>query len=293
MLISIFYFTELPSPKRFEYNAHLMSSIKLSTFPINHMSCFEPNRMWLSAYNRIMEINEDGHLLRELSVCRWTHAGCHTLTKAGDLLFVEDSYICMLSSSGEIRNLHIHANTLSCIHSSRLNGNILVIQGKWIVRYNDKGVELQQIELFRDIIMTYHTCDITENINGDIVVASQKKRKVVAVRGDGQHKFTYLGLYPRSKFVPSGICNDIFGHLLVGNSCFDDPCVHLLDENGELLAKLLTHQGLEVNALCVDDRNNLYVGCKNRINVYTYLPDTTITKHDTKVIDIDINESPM
>lgn len=257
----------------------------MSAFRINHISCFKPSRMWLSADTRIMEIDEDGHLLRELSV-DFTDTGYHTLTKAGDLLFKKDGYIYMLSSSGEFRNLHIHASLKYCIHSSRLNGDIFVSQDRWIKRYNDKGVELKTITVFHDK-SSYYICNITENINGDIIFISNVRREVVALRSNGQHKFTYSDLYTRSKFVPSGICNDIFGHVLVGNFCFDHPCVHLLDENGELLAKLLTHQphqGLEFNPLCVDDRNNLYVGCRDRINVYTYLPDSTITEHDTKVI---------
>lgn len=258
-----------------------MSSINVSTFKIEHISCFEPNRLWLSTYDVIKEIDENGHLLRELSV-NWTHAGYYTLTKAGDLLFKKDGYIYMLSSSGEIRNLHIYADQFSCIHSSRLNGDIFVGIVNMIWRYNDEGVELQ-------IMKTgcWGVCNLTENINGDIIVTDNEDGKVIAFRNDGQHKFTYFDQHYRSKFVPTGICNDRFGHILVGNSCFDDPCVHLLDKNGKLLAKLLTHQPhqrLEFNALCVDDRNNLYVGCKNIINVYTYLPDSTITEHDTKVI---------
>lgn len=255
-------------------------NVSLKFFKIKQISCFEPNRLWLSIYDLIKEIDENGHLLRELSVDS-TPAGCHTLTKAGDLLFKKDCYIYMLSSSGEIRNLHIHADKLSCIHSSRLNGDIFVSKGAVIERYNDKGVQLQNIKTWY-LGLLY----LTENINGDIVTTDIVGR-VNAYRNDGQYKFTYWGQHYQSEFVSTGICNDRFGHILVGNSCFNDPCVHLLDQNGELLAKLLTHQphqGLEFNALCVDDRNNLYVGCRDRINVYTYLPDSTITEHDTNVI---------
>lgn len=279
-----------------------MSSINVSTFGIEHISCFEPNRLWLSTGNIIKEIDEEGHLLRELSV-DLTHAGYHTLTKAGELLFKKNGDIYMLSLSGEIRNLHIQASIFSCIHSSRLNGDIFVTQEGLIKRYNERGVKLQTITTFLDTINIYERflkqrnehnssykkpiCNITENLNGDIIVTSNIKRNVVACMSNGKHKFTYSGLHNRSVLDPTGICIDTFGHILVGDSCLNDPCIHLLDKNGKFLAKLLTHQlqDLEFNALCVDERNNLYVWCKNRINVYTYLPDTTITKHDTKVID--------
>lgn len=299
----IFYFTEWPLPKHFKYHAHLRSRIRVSTFEIEHISRFEPNRLWLSTSNLIKEIDEEGHLLRELSVDS-THAGYYTLTKAGELLFKKDSDIYMLSSSGEIRNLHIHVSICSCIHSSRLNGDIFVSQERLIERYNKRGVKLQTIATFRDKINIYERflipkhehnsnykkpiCNIAENINGDIIVTNNIRRKVVAWRSNGKHKFTYSGLHNQSELDPTGICIDIFGHILVGDSCVNDPCVHLLDKKGNFLTKLLTcqhHQDLEFNAMCIDNKNNLYVGCKNRINVYTYLPDTTITEHDTKVID--------
>eukprot|EP00105_Crassostrea_gigas_P015056 XP_011431935.1 PREDICTED: uncharacterized protein LOC105331445 isoform X7 [Crassostrea gigas] len=285
-------FPELPIPKRFEYNARLRSSINVSTSNINHISCFKPNRLWLSTENIIKEIDEDGHLLRELSV-NLTHAGYHTVSKAGGLLFKKDNDIYMLSSSGEIRNLHIHANELSCIHSSQLNGDIFVGEEELIERYNDKGVKLQTISTikftersaFRCFKLVYPNfyCKITENINGDIVTIVNNQ--LVAFKSDGEHKFTYSGKRYGSNFNPSGLCNDTFGHILVRD--FYHLCVHLLDINGYRLAKFLIHRPYP-NAMCVDEKNNLYVGCVNTIDVYTYLSDTAITEHDAMVIDSDI-----
>lgn len=277
----IFYFTVPSSLKQFKYNAHLMSSITVSTFEIEHISCIKPYRMWLSTENRIMEIDEDGQLLRELSVNK-THTGYHTLSKAGDLLFKKDSEIYMLSSSGEIRNLHIHVNELSCIHSSRLNGDIFVSEEKLITKFNDKGRKLQTITSNPKRI-----CNIVENINGDIIVTNVNNQ-VVAIKRNGLHQFTYSGLHNGSKCA-KGLCADRFGHILVDDS--GDRCVHLLHITGHLLAKLLTHQHdirLEINAMCVDDKNNLYVGSRNTINVYTYLSETTITEHEATGIDSEI-----
>lgn len=250
--------------------------------------------MWLSTDKRINEIDEDGHLLRELSV-NWTHAEYHTVSKAGDLLFKKDNDIHMLSSSGEICNLHIHAGGLSCIHSSRLNGDIFVGEEELIKRFSDKGVKLQTIStsnfrkrspIWFNRINYKRNCNITENINGDIMTIVDDQ--VVAFKSDGQHKFTYSVLQYDPEFNLSGLCNDTFGHILVGETDVDYPCVHLLDIDGHGLAKLPIHrpyQGLHFNALCVDEKNNLYVGCAYRIDVYTYLSDTTVTEHDAMVID--------
>lgn len=212
-------------------------------------------------------------------------------------MFKKDNDIYMLSSSGEIRNLHIPAGKLSCIHSSRLNGDIFVREGNIIKRFNDKGVQLQTISTFefneRYLLqfIPFHRkrictiCTITENINGDIVTIVDNK--AVAFKSDGQHKFTSSDVHYGPECY--GLCNDSFGHILVGDISFRDrPCVNLLDINGHLLAKLPIHKsysGIDCYALCVDEKNNLYVGCVNRIDVYTYLPDTTVTEHDATVID--------
>lgn len=266
----------------------------MSKCGIKHISCFKPNRLWLSTAKKIKEIDEDGHLLKELSV-DLTHAGNHTLSKAGDLLFKKDNDIYMLSSSGDIRSLHIHAGNLSCIHCSRLNGDIFVSEEKSITRFNDKGVKLQTISILklREISSLFErfsykrNFNITENTNGDIVTIVDNQ--VVAFKSDGQHKFTYPGVHYGSEFYRSGLCNDSFGHILVGDISFcDPPCVHLLNINGHLLAILPIqgpYQGLHLNALCVDEKNNLYVGRFNRIDVYTYLSDTTVTEHEATVID--------
>lgn len=250
---------------------------------IEHISCLKPNRLWFSTDTRIKEIDEDGHLLRELSI-NWIHAGHHTISKAGDLLFVKNNDIYMLSSSGEIRDLHIHANHFSCIHSSRLNDDIFVSEENSIKRFNDKGVNLQTISTLKFMNRSVFDYNITENINGDIltIVGGQ----VVAFKSDGQHKFTYPGEHNWSDLFPVQVCNDTFGHILLRNNLH--PCVHLLDINGHLLAELLIHKTykrLNSYVLCVDEKNNLYIGCENKIYVYTYLSDTAITEHDDTVID--------
>lgn len=253
---------------------------------VEHISCLKPNRLWFTTGNRIKEIDEDGHLLRELSV-NLSHAGNQTLSKAGDLLFIKNNDIYMLSSSGEIRNLHIQANNFSCIHSSRLNGDIFVSEEYSIKRFNDKGVKLQTISTLKFTNGSPFHCNITENINGDIVTIV--RGQVVAFKSDGQHKFTYLGEHYWSDIFPVQVCNDTFGHILLRS--FLHSCVHLLDINGHLLAELPIHKsykGFNSNALCVDEKNNLYIGCENKIYVYTYLSDTAITEHDDTVIDSEI-----
>lgn len=159
-------------------------------------------------------------------------------------------------------------------------------------------------------LLWHNPCPITENINGDIIATDCVLRKVFAVDSDGRDRFTYQCFrdphyfkelfededfiryerhsFQRKLFNPIGICNDLSGHILVGDNCYEDPSIHLLDKDGKFLAKLLTHRRLNRSALCVDDRNNLYVGNYSKINIYTYLSDTTTKEHDSPLIESEL-----
>lgn len=104
-------------------------------------------------------------------------------------------------------------------------------------------------------------------------------------KSDGEYKFIYLGKCYGLNFNFLGLCNDIFGYILVFD--FDYLCVYLFDINGYCLVKFLIYR-FYLNVMCVDEKNNLYVGCVNIIDVYIYLLDIVIIEYDVMVIDFDI-----
>lgn len=74
------------------------------------------------------------------------------------------------------------------------------------------------------------------------------------------------------KDPPFGICTDVIGHILVSE--FISDSVHILDQNGKYLSKLLTPQELDCPiSLLGDDENEIHVGqCNtNKVTVYKYL----------------------
>jgi sugar lactone lactonase YvrE len=80
-----------------------------------------------------------------------------------------------------------------------------------------------------------------------------------------------------SRFWPDGICTDVLDHILV---CDDfSKAVHILDQDGQFLSLLITEQhGQYIPcSLCVDDKNNLYVGQRgtNVVKVCIYSNDST------------------
>ena len=120
----------------------------------------------------------------------------------------------------------------------------------------------------RDCIVIHTT---SQKTSGDICTSDYKKQAVVVVNKSGQHRFSYTGQW--SKFWPWGICTDVLGHILVCEIINDT--VHFLDLNNEFrLVILSSQQGIKCpRGVCVDDKNNLYVGQwgTNTVTVYKYL----------------------
>ncbi|XP_056003783.1 uncharacterized protein LOC125653862 [Ostrea edulis] len=226
--------------------------------------------------------------------------GCHTVTEDGDLLFIDGDEVRKLTSDGTVITLLTPDREARCIHSSRINGDILVGSDGKVMRYDRTGRELQVIEkddkgqgLYRLPIY------ITENKNGDIWNSDLDKEAVVVVDKSGHHRFDYTSrqsdytgrqsedssyMYRfsytdrQSHFYPFGICTDVLGHVLVCD--IYNNSVHLLDQHGQFLSLLLTGEqhGIRPTALCVDDQHNLYLGQydSNTIKVYKYLQDTDV-----------------
>lgn len=276
------------------YKAVQTASINVSLKEVKHISCLMPNRLWVSDMKKVQEIDEKGHLLRELDIC-YTLFGSHTLTNSGDLLFLKDNDVYMLTSKGEIMNLFISASLHFCIHSSRITGDILIGDINIVTRYDNLGMKIHQIEFDNDGRSLYvETIFITENINGDIIVSDNGKNAIVAIDHSRRHLFNYKGHRPLTTFRPGGICTDVFGHILVCNVS-DNPNVHLLDQKGHFLAYLLTEyqHGFDCpQALCVDSEHNLYVGFSNdnEINVYRYIKEKTIKKLDIMTTEAEIKK---
>lgn len=227
--------------------------------------------MWVSDFNSIKEIDETGEVFMNLDV-KFGVYGRHTVTREGNLLFLNDYSVYILTSNGDIRNLYISASKHSCIYASRINSDIFIGAPSAVNRYSESSKKLLKIQgenLYGRPIY------ITENTNGDIIVSDEERKAIVVVNKIGRHRFNYKGNHSLPEFNPRGVCTDMFGHILVCNHSYDDPSVHLLDQNGHLLMSLLTkHRPVEdlPQDLCVDDKHNLYVGCgiNNVIDVYKY-----------------------
>ncbi|XP_078325410.1 uncharacterized protein LOC111102567 isoform X1 [Crassostrea virginica] len=133
---------------------------------------------------------------------------------------------------------------------------------------------------------------IAENINGDICLSvyseNRKAAAVIIMRPNGVHRVTYEGQqsseaqYVRSwdslgfslfrSFRPRGICTNVNGHILVAD--VSNRGIHVLHEDGGFLKMLTLPNEPRVIpiSLCVDNQNNLCIGCADgKIRILQYL----------------------
>ncbi|XP_022345839.2 uncharacterized protein LOC111138257 [Crassostrea virginica] len=240
-----------------------------------HVSVDKSGRLWVSDWSgNLVQTDLQGKQLQKIKACTQS-AGYHTASQDGELIYTDQDkkMIYRITPDRKITEFIKTGDwTPISIHSSCINGDILVGMFRKVTRYSKTGKKIQNIQ--RDnkgqelYSVPYY---ITENINGDICTSDYNKDTVVVVNKSGKHMFSYTG--QGSRFCPWGICTDILGHILVCDIV--NESVHLLDQGGEFLSVILSpQQGIKSpRALCVDDENNLYVGQDgtNIVTVYKYL----------------------
>ncbi|XP_061192362.1 uncharacterized protein LOC133200592 [Saccostrea echinata] len=236
-----------------------------------HVSLDQSDRLWISnRYGNLVQTDLQGNVIQKIKTSGGSE-GYHTVTQDGDLIFTDQNkkVINRITQDNKITEFIKTGYWIPLsIHSSYINGNLLVGMAGKVTRYNKTGKELQNIQRDNKGQGLYKEPHyITENINGDICT-SDYYNGVVVVNKSGQHRFSYTG--QKSEFHPYGICTDVLGHILVCDRISN--AVDLLDQDGQFLSLLLTQQqGVEYpRSVCVDDENNLYVGQYNT---------NTVTEH--------------
>ena len=267
-----------------------------------HISVLSPDKLWVSNLYRLKQVDGTGHVLRTLDdKYMYRTVGGHTVSVEGDLVFIAEvrnsvqstlsdglESLCgihKMTADGSITTLltsDLPDLSFTCIHSSHINGNLLIGSVKVsipqkgrVMRCDGTGRNIGDIELDEEGQRLYeYPHYITENkINGDIVVSDERKGALVVVDRSGRHRFDYTGHSTDESFYPRGVCTDVLGRILVfhveGNSKRSTVyLISLLDQDGRFLTKLLKERQ-ELCGLCVDDKNNIYVGCNDKIKVFT------------------------
>ena len=193
-----------------------------------------------------------------------------------------------MTSDGSITTLltlDLHVPKLSprCIHSSHINGDLLIGSSNnsypragRVMRCDGTGRKISNIELNEEEERLYkYPKYITENkMNGDIVVSDEGNRALVVVDRSGRHRFDYKCHSTYRSFYPRGVCDAYWWSIevLMMMTGWNFGVISLLDHDGQFLTRILPepiHRGQFVfRSLCVDDKNNIYVGFDDKIKVF-------------------------
>ncbi|XP_061187272.1 uncharacterized protein LOC133195445 [Saccostrea echinata] len=248
-----------------------------------HITRVSPDRVWISdRYNNLILTNTAGDKLHHLTDITEYGAGVHTVTRDGDLIYIDShGNIHKLSTDHTVQTTLIKYNTApwipQCVYSSPSTGDLLVGMyrgntGK-VNRYNNTGEHIQTIQHNNNTGQGLYRVPIyiTENRNGDVIVSDWDRDAVVVTDQGGKHRFSYTGPPSGSRLSPSGICTDALSHILV---CDDNTnTVQMIDKDGQFLSLILTSQHRIDSpwSLSYDDITNLFlVGSwnNNTVNIY-------------------------
>lgn len=253
-----------------------------------HITGVTPGLVWISDYKHnliLTEVGDKPHTVHRVHDDCWG-LGVHAVTGGGDLIYIDRrSSIKKLSADCQTYQTLFKIKEdwrPRCIYSSHFNEDLLV--GMWknskekkarVVRFDISGVELQDSDNTKRTLYQYPAY-ITENLNGDVIVADLDKHALIVTDLEGNYRFSYSGPPPECELDPRGVCTDGLGHILVCD--WTTRSVQMIDKDGHFLSSLMTSGPSYTNkppyGLWYDDKSHLlWVGYdnSNRITVFEYL----------------------
>lgn len=271
-------------------SAVLTLTIATPVSDILHMSYVESGKLLVAdeSEEELFQVDTDGTIIETVNF-----PGPYCVTEDGALLYMSDDedededeyghvyYIKKKTSLRTVTLLKIeNSGNVVGIHSSRINGHILVLLHYLkkrlmqesnifyeIERYDVNGVKIQDIKIDETgQFWFWGWSRFTENRNGDIIISDSRWEAVLGMDGSGRRRFKYSHT---EDGIPMDICTDKYGHVLVAFK----SSIHLLDEDGKFQKILLRNMSsYDFESVCLDDKQNLYVGCEHGIvKVYKYL----------------------
>lgn len=253
-----------------QFNAHIDTEFVCSNI-LRGVSCLNDNNVWTSGLDNIMRLNNlKGHVLKSIQTKSGQQPWDIAVTGSGNLVYTDYNdhtvNIVLDTQIHEVIKLKGWRPHSVCCTSL---GDLLVVNEKddhehtKVVRYSDykEKQSIQYSERGQPLYSSGHlgTKYIDENRNFDICVADSGAFSVVVVNQAGKLRFTYTGASTpiERRFLPRGISTDSQSRILIADE--NNWCIHIIDEDGQLLS-FIDNCDLHLPwDLCVDTKDNLFV----------------------------------